>query len=252
MTNQGSTSTNINVNGEALVMRHLFERRLLDRESVVFDVGANEGNWTEQLLHQAPGATVHSFEPDPVVSQRLKDRFASKPNVTVFREALSDSTGEREFKVYSANTMSSLFERDPSQTGLREKPRVIAVHTETVDEHCARTGIAHIHFLKIDVEGAGNSVFRGAERMLRTSRVDAIQFEYGGTFRDAGETLEETFRILRGHGYEIFRIQPSSLLHLSEWRPELENYGYCNMLAVQERLGPLFAQKKPVMLDFAA
>jgi len=242
-------SIDISANGESNVMRYLLECKLLSKKSIVFDVGANIGEWTDSILKLLPEIGIHSFEPDPSVCEKLYSKFKENKNVRIFNGALSNGVGQAEFHVYPSDRMSSLFQRDLSSMGISGEQKSIFVRMNTLDNYCEDNGITHIHFLKIDVEGAENNVLRGAKTFLGNSRVDIIQFEYGGTYKDSGETLKNSYDMLRGYGYEVFKILPEGLEYYPFWKDEYENYAYSNFLAVNERLVSLLAKKKPRMLD---
>jgi hypothetical protein len=68
--------------------------------------------------------------------------------------------------------------------------------------------------------------------MLKERSISLVQFEYGGTYPDAGITLKEVFDLLRSYGYEVHRILPDGLVRIPKWRDVHEDYQYANFLAV--------------------
>ncbi|MCU0909572.1 MAG: FkbM family methyltransferase [Rhodobacteraceae bacterium] len=74
-----------------------FETRVacLDATSVVLDLGANVGVFTERLARQ--GATVHAFEPDPWTFGRLQARVAGMENVRLHNRAVGAQNGRLTF-----------------------------------------------------------------------------------------------------------------------------------------------------------
>ena len=73
----------------------------------IFDVGANEGNTVDRALATFPAARVYAFEPLPDMIQRLQERFASEPRVTVVGSAAGDRSGQTTFHVNPASVQSS-------------------------------------------------------------------------------------------------------------------------------------------------
>jgi len=69
--------------------------------------------------------------------------------------------------------------------------------------------------------------------IIRNSRAKMIQFEYGGTYRDAKTTLKEAFSLLEKN-YVICMIMPSGILPL-HYSKDLETYKYSNWLAISRR-----------------
>jgi FkbM family methyltransferase len=219
-------------------------------DTTVFDVGANQGEWSRAVQDHTLGqARLFAFEPNPIAFSKLAAwAETTRPgSTTVAQIALSERSGKRGFKLYEwQDELSGFFLRSHPMFDGRAPPIEIEVACITVDEFCALHGIRHIHFLKLDVEGAEASVLQGSRRMLSHARIDFIQFEYGGTYRDSGARLEAIFSQLTGHGYRLFRMA-SQLEYLAVWNEALEDYQYTNFLAAHARLTPYFGigERKP-------
>ncbi len=223
--------------GEALVMS-----RLIFAGDVVFDVGANAGQWTKQLLDVHKDVSIHAFEPARTTYEEftartktlLLDSHASRiiPN----NLALGRSEETRVFHHYPENsTMSTLYRRSEKAVGAIPTVKE-EIETITLDSYCTRNGLPHVNFLKIDVEGAELDVLRGSSRMLKEGRIDFVQFEYGGTYLDAGTTLRQAFDYLGEFDYHLFLISANGLRHIRAFHQGLENYQYGNFLAAHDRL----------------
>jgi FkbM family methyltransferase len=214
---------------------------------IVFDVGANKGTWSRNVLSTVSPVRIYSFEPVPdtfvVLKDNLGDSGASLHNV-----AISNSDGEKTFFYYNQSSqsaeLSSFYRRSFSiEQRLRIKPIRVPVQTRTLDSFCKEHLISYIDFLKIDTEGAELDVLQGAVELLRERKIKTIQFEYGGTYPDAGITLRQVCQLLSSYGYTIFRILPDGLVHIGRWHDSLENNLYSNYLVVSpERIndyGPM-------------
>jgi len=71
--------------------------------NVVFDIGANIGNWTQQVLNQWPDVKIHLFEPAPPIYQTLLQNLAEpiKTGQLVLNNlALGSEQKIREFYYY--------------------------------------------------------------------------------------------------------------------------------------------------------
>ena len=64
---RGENNCDIATNGEMFVLK-----KYLAAAGVVFDVGANIGDWTKTVLRISPSATVHCFEPCQETFSALK------------------------------------------------------------------------------------------------------------------------------------------------------------------------------------
>ena len=214
-------------NGEKLVLSTLLEG------DVVFDVGANIGDWSMAVLSDHPKIALYAFEPIPelsaIVKQRLGDRVAN------YLFSLSDRLGTASFAYYpSCAAFSTLHRRYEVEKAHGMAPLLLTVPLETLDHFTSEHKIPRINFLKIDTEGNERNVLLGAKKLLEKKAVDIIQFEYGGTYLDSKTTLHQVYNYLQRHGYTIYRIASFGLIEIPRWRQALENYAYSNYLAVKK------------------
>src|SRR4051812_1804618 len=82
-------------------------RALVGRDdAVIVDGGANKGDITDLFLRRFAAPSIHAFEPIPELAERLRARYARRPNVVVHQSALGREAGEVSFHV-TANVVSS-------------------------------------------------------------------------------------------------------------------------------------------------
>ena len=77
-----------------------------------------------------------------------------------------------------------------------------------MSDFCEQNGLDRVDFMKVDVEGFEEQVFRGAEDFFLTSPPRAIVFEQNG-FKVSERT--GAFRFLEGIGYQISAL-PKTIL----------------------------------------
>lgn len=219
----------IQINGELRIIQECIKPH-----SVVFDVGASIGEWSQSVINYVKPIKLYSFEPIPDVFMQL-ERNLRQQGATLTRIALSNTVGTHTFVYYQRNTqtaeLSGFFQRPLVEERCNIQPTFLTVQTDTIDHFCYEQDVKEIDFLKIDTEGAELLVLQGAQNMLKENRIKLIQFEYGGTYQDAKATLYEVYQLLTKNGYSVFRIVPEGLVAISKWYPELENYRYSNYLA---------------------
>ncbi len=188
--------------GEIVALRHM--RTSVPDATVIFDVGANAGDWTTQAAHLWPTANIHAFEPSVAMYRKL-EKTTAELNVTCVRSAVSDHVGEAVLHgVLSQSGLSSLYERDLSTHGMSMTEQEV-VALVTIDEYCIDNNIAHIDVLKIDAEGHDLAVLVGSAGMLAEGRIGFVQFEFGGANIDSRTFLRDFINLL-GPSHDIFRL----------------------------------------------
>ena len=223
----GDNDCDFDTNGEATVAR-----AVLPHCRVVFDAGANVGEWVAMALAIQPDAQYHCFEPSGATFRRLSER-ALPPNVHRNQFGLGSQNEERKLFVFGeAVGSNSLYLRVGTSDQQRGEEAIVL---RTLDDYCARESIAEIDFLKIDVEGHEVSVLQGASRMLGSRSIGVVQFEYGGSYIDARVLLKDVWELVAASGrdYSFYKIYPEGPRPVSEYRQTLETFQYSNWLIVR-------------------
>jgi len=227
-------------NGETWLLRELIAYRRNVNSSkpmVVFDVGANVGDYTRLALREARMANcaieIFAFEPCPQNSEILRKTFTPDSNVRIVCVAVGDKQEQR--VLYSetpGSSQASLLKRGTLQI---EDLKEIEVPVLRLDEYMAAESIHHLDLLKLDVEGAELSALQGLGDRLEPSVVEVIQFEYGGTALDASTTLRDFYQLLLEKGYAIAKLLPHAL-ELRPYQMWMEHYAYANYVALSPKL----------------
>ncbi|HVM99031.1 MAG TPA: FkbM family methyltransferase [Caulobacteraceae bacterium] len=174
---------------------------------VVFDVGANVGQFAAEALAGFPAARIHSFEPFPLALAKLTAAL-SDPRLTTHELALGDARGETTLYAYGAEDETSHINslvpdaRFPRRFGYT--PREVRVRADTVDLFCQDAGIERIDVLKVDTEGFDLFVLKGAKAMLEAGRIRFVYVEFNDLFEVPGATggaLIPIAEYLRAFGY---------------------------------------------------
>lgn len=224
----------IQSNGESQLQREVLLSVPADEPITVFDVGANMGQWSLELVAVADdlGVThridVHAFEPSAFSSLHLTNALTDRP-VRINRIALSDTVGEAQLHIVHEGAGSNSLHKNSHlvPTELEEK-----VTVSTVDDYCRSMGIASINLLKIDTEGHDLSVMKGAVPLLAERRIAAVQFEYNHRWIAARHYLRDAFDLLTPFGYQLGKLTPAGVEAYPEgWDPDLETFVEGNYLA---------------------
>jgi FkbM family methyltransferase len=231
----------IESSGETWVLSEIAARACNEIDSpVVFDVGANVGDYSLCLRRFLPTAKVYAFEPARSVYQQLVSTIVAAhagEQIKPYNFGFSDSERTAEFYSYTvegseASVLSSIDQRLPTQVLDVRTQRAEEIHVQTIDGFCEAEGIDRIDFLKLDVEGHELSVLRGAKRMLTKGLISMIQFEFGPA-NIYSRTYFYDFWSLLSNTYDIYRIVPKGLAPLNYYGEHMEIFLTTNYLAMR-------------------
>lgn len=195
--------TDMERNGECW----LLERVASLRPSVLFDVGANIGDWTGHARRAMPDVAIHVFEAMPDTYARMADELARHDGLVLNHLALGDG---------SSDHLDMWMPRDHTEaTAVREAGGdgpAVSVPATSGDRYVAEHGIDHIDLLKIDVEGFEWEVLAGFVRTIAEGRVDVVQFEHT-TWQavPARRWLGDYVALFEQAGFVVGKLMPNHL-----------------------------------------
>jgi len=223
-------------NGEKMVQRSVLKSVINnDEKIVIFDIGANIGDWTLSILDQIYeiGAEehfeVHAFEPAIDTFKILKQRVQDHPlNSIVFlmNQALSSSEGTDEMFIYGTNDGIHSLHRD----AMNIIDHSIKIRKTTGDEYCGYKGIKKVYFMKCDTEGHDMEVLYGIKGLIQSEKIMVFQFEYNHRWVYSRHFLKDVFDFINGSHYMVAKVTPNKVEIYEVWHPELEKFFEGNYL----------------------
>lgn len=158
--------------GELSLVKELRSR--LPKNPIIFDVGANYGQYLHYLLYYLNPLkpTIHVFEPDVKAFSKLVQKYGDNPNIVLNNTALGNKIGTAE--LYMSNeggVNSSLIDSNKNQCA--------QIKVDTLDSYCDKMKVSNIHFMKLDVEGYERYVLKGAKNLIKGNAIKHIQIEHG-------------------------------------------------------------------------
>lgn len=229
------TGAHFDASGEGGALQ--FVAKQLPAAAVVFDVGANQGDYTLLLAKLMPEATILSFEPSSRTFAMLQEKVKDLKQIRSFHLGLSNS--EVEINLYSnqdGSGLASVHQRRLDHFGIAFDQSE-TVRMRTLDGFCDEQKIDRIDFLKLDVEGHELEVLKGAAARLESDRIAVIQFEFGGCNIDS-RTFFQDFYYLLSERYFLYRILPEGLSRVEQYRESDEVFITTNYLAFGKRQFP--------------
>ncbi len=202
----------VNLNGEAALLGRLlpFGPRML------FDVGANVGEWSIAACGHLPAATVHAFEIAAPTAAQLREAAASRGGRIIVNAC---GLGDREGEI----TIFHAPESDTATSTLRAAVEVSAsshnIHTitemaariTTGDAYLQAQDITHVDMLKIDVEGAEFAVLNGFAGAFERRAITLVQFEYGEINLRTRAFLADFYDFFVARGFVLGKLYPDGV-----------------------------------------
>ena len=179
--------------GEKWVLEHIIFK-FLKKTDLVFDIGANRGEYARTLLHHFNPNSVFLFEPNPNCIDFLSE-FDQKQ---IKRLAVGSQTNSCKFYFPSADRTSTHSSISPASMDDSQGITDIEVQMTRIDDFLSDNQIECPRFIKIDTEGNDLEVIKGLGRFI--SEIDFIQFEFNDMYisrkvfiKDFYELLFDTF-----------------------------------------------------------
>lgn len=202
---------------------------------VIFDVGANNGDWSADIKSFYPDALIYMFEPQPDCQQRIKER--NLKNTVLLPVAVDSKKGM--IKIFTDGSTSGLASVHKRKDSYFKDVvfSTIDVASLTIDEVIGSNGIKQVDFMKMDIEGHEFEALKGAHQSLCDGKIKALSFEFGSGNINSRTYFRDFWDLLHPMGYNFFRILPSSrLMPIVEYYEDCEYFrGVSNYIAVLKR-----------------
>jgi FkbM family methyltransferase len=239
-----------NTNGEKYFIENILPLFIEpNTKPVLFDVGANIGEYSSILRHYYPGAEIFSFEPVAKTFEILS-RSTKGKDIKIFNIGLSDDTGMGE--LYNSESLSNNLITTAYREALPDlfninDAKLIKFEKNTLDNFCTANDITGIDFLKIDVEGHELAVLKGAKSLLSGGKIKVLQFEFNAHNVYSRVFLRDFYQLLEG--FDFFRLMPRHLNRLGQYNFRNEIFTLQNIIAVRADLTPLLQSRKDMIHD---
>lgn len=226
-------SFELHENGEERLVKKICEN--VERNNfIVFDVGANVGDYSYLLLKYNPKAKIYAFEPHPInyaaLVKRLSNHYSNFRPYNIGLGSTITSIKLFDYEDNDGSPRASIY-KDIIEKMYNSKSTAHEVKLETLDSLFDKENIEHIDLLKIDTEGNELEVLKGANRTLSNDKIKIIQFEFNYTHIVSRVFLRDFYNILVN--YEFYRILRDGLLKI-DYNVRNEIFLMQNILAINK------------------
>jgi len=208
--------------------------KIVGSSPLIFDVGANIGNYSRLAKNCYPNAKIYAFEPNPesfkvLNSNRIPDiesfelGFGKLPSVSRIYTNKKISNSEH------ASLLKDVFLELHKETDIISH----VVQISTIDSFCSSHSIDKINFLKIDTEGFEYEVLLGATQMIESGRVEVIQFEFN-EMNIISKVFLKDFYALLSPRFNFYRLKRDKLIPLGDYTSFNEIFRYQNLILISK------------------
>lgn len=187
-------------------------KRLLSHFGItkILDVGANTGQYAQELRKIKFEGEIISFEPISSVFEIIKDNLKNDSKATVKNFALGDKNETKTINIAKNLASSSFFTRTKyfeeiaTQTEYVSEEKVeIKVLDSIFDSICKANDVV---FLKLDTQGYEKNILSGAAESLKKVKGIQIELALKPTYNEQ-PSFKEIFKIIEDAGFTLYSIE---------------------------------------------
>lgn len=196
---------------EELRRIRLFQHYEID---LVFDIGANKGQYATAIMDAGYDKNIVSFEPLSVAHDVISKKSKSYSNwVVAPRCAIGAKKEEIEINISENLVSSTLLNMTKAHYDGAPESKIIGTEKVTVfplDEIAPQfIGGAKNLFLKIDVQGFEQQVINGAQNMLMLAKGVEMEISTEPLYENQTWLLPQILDYMTQNGFELVSIVPA-------------------------------------------
>jgi len=195
-----------------------FFKKLIKKNWVSLDIGANMGYYTLLLATLSKNGKIYAFEPNRLEYNTLNLNISLNnfKNIISANIALSNKNGYETFNITQDSGFSSF--RDTQREKVNE---VVRVKTKTLDFYVTKNNIKKIDFIKIDIEGSEKMMLQGTVKTLAIIKPKIMMIEICEEnlrpYKENGKTI---INFLKKFNYKPYTLKNNKLEQFNK-----EKYG---------------------------
>jgi len=162
----------------------ILKRAPLDKSSIVFDVGAYTGQWSESINEMYRSPNIYAFEPDEQSYKEALSLLGNHENIRIFNYGLSGKNEEAQ--LYHGGIGSSVF-----RGWSRKMKKTSSIELRDVSEVIDELKIESIDLMKINIEGSEYSLLKRLVESGAAKKCKLIMIQYHEWIPGAHRMREE-------------------------------------------------------------
>lgn len=190
------------------------------------DVGGNTGKYSRYVQANLNIDKGYIFEPIKSCFEKLH----LGESFTKYNIGLGNKTGDILFyEAKGKESHSSIINRKWlfSKPEYKIDEKVIKIDKlENIIFH-------HLNFLKIDAEGYELEILKGSQSLLEDKKIDFIQFEYGGCFKDNNIKLNDVIDFMKKFNYSIYTLNEDGFSLIDHYK---DDYKWVNLYSTYKNI----------------
>lgn len=197
-------------------MHHVLMRRMkiieFHKINTVLDIGANSGQYAQELREMCFKERIISFEPIRSAFNKLEEVSKSDKKWQVFNFALGDKNEDKKINIASNDAESSSFlDMLPKHLQAASQSKYIddaIIPVKTIDSIWDNLEISKNDiYMKIDVQGFECQVLKGALKSLPYIPIVQMEMSIIPLYEKC-ILFEEILLIMKNYGYTLIALEP--------------------------------------------
>ena len=193
-------------------------------QSILIEIGANDGESTEEILKFFPDSKVFAFEPDQRAVQEFKKRFVRDDRIELAEILVTEEMDKDQIDFFPSdkNTFVKSNELNWHYSGSYLRPhahlvrhptinfsRTIKVHRTTLDSWYSTKNLDLINLIWMDTQGAEYNILTGASQVLSKTLYIFMEYSLFELYKGQ-KSLRSTLKLLPG--WRVLKLYPHDVL----------------------------------------
>lgn len=177
----------------------------------IFDIGANTGQFSSEIINNGYKGEILSFEPLTIAHKELVIKSSKHENWIVYeRCAVGDFEGEIEINISNNSVSSSILDISSLHLNAAEESKFIGSEKSRIIRLDSLLNIYQFNdknlFVKIDTQGFEWQVLEGAEEILKISKGVLCELSFDKLYE--GQRLwQDIIKKLEKYNFKLWSIQ---------------------------------------------